>query len=135
MPQSVARNADGIVTVVGNTTWSGLNIGEYVNLHGVRNVTNGGDLGFDGVYKVHNVSTTTLLLEPVKDLAGNVVYNGSLTAVTPTGGVVNTTSCGGAVILRTTLRSHDFLLANTYTQQITKIYGQGTSRVAFIITS
>ena len=127
VPQSVARDANGIVTVVGNTTWSGLNIGEYVNLHGVRNVTNGGDLGFDGVYEVHNVSNATLLLEPVKDLAGKVVYNGSLTAVTPTGGVVNTTSCGGAVILRTTLRSHDFLLA-TYTQQITKIYGQGTSR-------
>ena len=127
VPQSVARDAAGIVTVVGTATWTGLNIGEYINLHGIRNTTNGGDLGFDGVYKVHNIATTTLLLEPVKDIIGNSVLNGSGVAATPTGGVVNTTNCGGAVILRTTLRSHDFLLA-TYTQQITKIYGQGTSR-------
>ena len=127
VPQSIARNADGIVTVIGNGTWSGLNIGEYVNLHGIRNVTNGGDLGFDGVYKVHNVSTATLLLEPVEDISGAYVVNGNGIAVTPTGGVVTTTNCGGAVILRTTLRSHDIVLA-TYSQSLTKIMGQGSYR-------
>lgn len=127
VPQSIARNADGLVTVVGNGTWAGLNIGEYVNLHGIRNVTNGGDLGFDGVYKVHNVATTTLLLEPVKNIVALSVTNGIGENVTPTGGVVTTTSCGGAVILRTTLRSHDIILG-TYTQTLTKILGQGSAR-------
>lgn len=127
VPQSVARDASGLVTVVGSGTWSGLNIGEYVNLYGIRNVTNGGDLGFDGVYKVHNTSTTTLLLEQVKDIAGNYVYNGTGANVTPSGGVVTTTNCGGAVILRTTLRSHDIVLG-IYGQSLTKILGQGSSR-------
>lgn len=127
IPQSIARDATGLVTVVGNASWTGLNIGEYINLYGVKNIVSGADLGFDGVYKIDTISTTTLKLQPVKDLDGNLVLNGSGTAVTPVGGVVNTTNCGGIVILRTTLRSHDIVLAN-YTQTMTRILGQGSSR-------
>ena len=125
--QSVARNADGLVTLVGSATWSGFGgVGEYVNVYGVRG-SGGLDLGVDGVYKVHNASTSTLILEPVKDLAGNLVYNGNAQPVTPVGAVINTTNAGGCVILRTTLRSHDMILA-TYSQSQIKIAGQGTYR-------
>lgn len=128
IPQSVARDANGLVTIVGNGTWAGLGgVGEYVNLYGCRSSVDGSDLGVDGVYKVHNFSTTTLILEPVKDLAGNIIVNGLGNAVTPTGGVITTTNCGGAVILRTTLRSHDIVLA-TYSQAQMKIMGQGSYR-------
>lgn len=128
VPQSVARDANGLVTIVGNGTWAGLGgVGEYVNLYGCRSSVDGSDLGVDGVYRVHNFATTTLILEPVKDLAGNIIVNGLGNAVTPTGGVITTTNCGGAVILRTTLRSHDIVLA-TYSQSQIKIMGQGSYR-------
>lgn len=127
VPQSIARDANGLVTIVGNGTWTGLGgVGEYVNLYGIRDSATGADLGFDGVYKVHNFATTTLILEPVTDLMGSIVLNGSGIRVTPTGGVT-ANNCGGAVILRTTLRNHDIVLA-TYTQNITKIMGQGSFR-------
>ena len=126
--QSVARDASGLVTLVGSATWAGFGgVGEYVNIYGVRDNTTGADLGVDGVYKVHNAATTTLILEPVKDLSGAYVLNGSGQAVTPTGAVINTTNAGGCVILRTTLRSHDIVLA-TYTQSQIKIMGQGSYR-------
>ena len=128
VPQSVARDANGLVTIVGNGTWAGLGgVGEYVNLYGCRSSVDGSDLGVDGVYRVHNFATTTLILEPVKDLAGNIIVNGLGNAVTPAGGVITTTNCGGAVILRTTLRSHDIVLA-TYSQSQIKIIGQGSGR-------
>lgn len=127
--QSVARDSIGLVTLVGSGTWAGFGgVGEYVNIYGLRADLTGVDLGFDGVYKVHNASGTTLTLEPVKDLYGNLVLKGLGQPVTPTGGVVTTTNCGGVVILRTTLRIHDFLLA-TYSQSVTKIWGQGSNRV------
>ena len=125
--QSVARNADGLVTVVGNGTWAGLGgVGEYINLYGVRDNTTGVDLGFDGVYKVHNFATTTLILEPV------LALNGYGVAVTPTGGVVPTTNAGGIVLLRTTFRSFDILLS-TYNQTLTKLIGQGSARTDLAI--
>ena len=126
--QSVAVDANGFVTLVGNGTWAGLGgIGEYVNLLGVRNSTNGADLGVDGVYRVSNFSTTTLVLEPVKDLNGIIAINGLGQDLSPTVGVIPTTNAGGAVLLRTTLRSHDFVAAS-YSQSVMNISGQGTQR-------
>lgn len=126
--QSVAVEANGFVTLVGNGTWAGLGgIGEYVNLLGVRNSTNGADLGVDGVYRISNFSTTTLVLEPVKDLNGIRVINGLGQDLSPTVGVIPTTNAGGAVLLRTTLRSHDFVAAS-YSQSVMSISGQGTYR-------
>ena len=126
--QSVAVDANGFVTLVGNGTWAGLGgVGEYVNLLGVRNSTNGADLGVDGVYRVSNFATTTLVLEPVKDLNGIRAINGLGQDLSPTVGVITTTNAGGAVLLRTTLRSHDFVAAS-YSQSVVNISGQGTQR-------
>ena len=126
--QSVAVDANGFVTLIGNGTWAGLGgVGEYVNLLGVRNSTNGADLGVDGVYRVSNFSTTTLVLEPVKYLNGTRAINGLGQDLSPTVGVITTTNAGGAVLLRTTLRSHDFVAAS-YSQSVMNISGQGTYR-------
>lgn len=126
--QSVAVDANGFVTLIGNGTWAGLGgVGEYVNLLGVRNSTNGADLGVDGVYRVSNFATTTLVLEPVTDLNGIRAINGLGQNLSPTVGVIPTTNAGGAVLLRTTLRNHD-LVAASYSQSVTNISGHGTQR-------
>lgn len=78
------------LTLVGNANWSGLLIGDYVNVSGCRNNTNGATMGVDGVYKVANIATTTLTLIPI----------GSTTLPSPFG----STACGGAVIKRTDAR-------------------------------
>lgn len=127
--QSVAVDANGFVTLIGNGTWAGLGgVGEYVNLLGVRNSTNGADLGVDGVYRVSNFATTTLVLEPVKYLNGIRAINGLGQNLSPTVGVITTTNAGGAVLLRTTLRNHDFVAAS-YSQSVMNISGQGTQRI------
>ena len=127
--QSVAVDINGFVTLIGTGTWAGLGgVGEYVNLLGVRNSTNGADLGVDGVYRVSNFATTTLVLEPVKNLNGIRAINGLGQNLSPTVGVITTTNAGGAVLLRTTLRSHDFVAAS-YSQSVMNISGQGTTRV------
>lgn len=126
--QSVAVDANGFVTLIGTGTWAGLGgVGEYVNLLGVRNSTNGADLGVDGVYRVSNFATTTLVLEPVKSLNGIRAINGLGQNLSPTVGVITTTNAGGAVLLRTTLRNHDFVAAS-YSQSVMNISGQGTQR-------
>lgn len=126
--QSVAVDDNGFVTLIGTGTWAGLGgVGEYVNLLGVRNSTNGADLGVDGVYRVSNFATTTLVLEPVKDLNGIRAINGLGQNLSPTVGVIPTTNAGGAVLLRTTLRNHDFVTAS-YSQSVMSISGQGTQR-------
>jgi len=119
--QSVARDADGLVTVVGNTTWSGLVVGGLINLYGVRDAATGADLGFDGAYRVLSLSTTTLILGLVTDYQGVVR--------SPTGGVVTTTNCGGAVIDRVEYRTHD-LGVETYTDNVMTIRGQGKTSLA-----
>ena len=126
--QSVAVDANGFVTLIGTGNWAGLGgVGEYVNLLGVRNSTNGANLGVDGVYRVSNFATTTLVLEPVKDLNGIRAINVLGQNLSPTVGVIPTTNAGGAVLLRTTLRNHD-LVAASYSQSVTNISGQGTQR-------
>lgn len=88
-PRSVARTSN-VVALVGATPWSGAVIGDLVNLHGCRENSTGADLGLDGPYRVRDMQTSTLYLEPV----------GSA----PTGNDVSSTNCGGAVIKRTDLR-------------------------------
>jgi len=87
--QSVAR-ASNVLTVIGSATWAGLLIGDYVNLVGVRLDSDGSPLGVDGAYRVRDLATTTLSLEPIGDA--------------PTGGTIVTTNCGGGVIKRTDMR-------------------------------
>lgn len=90
---TLATAADGTqaLTLTGNTNWSGLSIGDYVNVHGLRSVpATGADLGCDGAWQVRNVATTTLELGPI----GNTVVPANFGA----------TACGGTVIKRTDLR-------------------------------
>lgn len=85
-----ATLASGLLTLVGSATWAGASIGDYVNLVSVRNIVNGNALGIDGSWKIRNIATTTMILEPV----------GS--TVAPADFVL--TNAGGAVIKRTDVR-------------------------------
>lgn len=85
-----ATLAAGVLTLVGNTTWTAALIGDYVNLVGVRNAVDGASLGLDGAWKVRNVATTNLELEP-------------LTGTVPPADF-GLTNCGGGIIKRTDLR-------------------------------
>jgi len=88
--QSITRTSDELA-ITGNTSWTGLSIGDYVNLYGCRDNSTGATLGIDGTYKVANAVTTVLTLVPV----------GS----TPTGQAnITSTNCGGAIIKRTCMR-------------------------------
>ena len=87
--QSVTRTSN-VLTVVGSASWSGLLIGDYVNIVGVRNSTDGAAVGVDGSYRIRDVATTNLVLEPIDGA--------------PTGADIVTTNCGGGVIRRTDLR-------------------------------
>ena len=87
--QSVVRTSN-VLTVVGSSSWSGFLIGDLINLVGVRNTINGDSIGIDGAYRVRDIQTTNLFLEPV----GN----------TPTGTDIALTNCGGGVIKRTDFR-------------------------------
>jgi hypothetical protein len=121
--QTIARDAAGVVTAVAGGSWltgaGVLNVGDYVQAYGLRDNATGADLGFDGAYEVSAVATTTLTLVPIVDLYG--------VSQSPTGGVVTTTNCGGAIIHRTTFRAHDITLAS-YGQTVVSIDGAGTSR-------
>ena len=105
--QSISRTSN-VVTLVGNVTWTGIVIGDYVNLVGIRNTTNGATVGLDGPYRVYNIATTSLVLEPI----------GS----TSTGADVGSTNCGGGVIKRTDLRI-DFIRISPFTRNIVETYG------------
>jgi len=87
--QSVSRTSN-IVTIVGSASWSGAVIGDYVNIHGMRDNSTGADLGLDGPYRILDIQTTNLTLEPI--------------AYAPTGSDIVSTNCGGAVLKRTDLR-------------------------------
>ena len=87
--QSISRTAN-VVTLIGSATWTGALIGDYVNLIGIRDNSTGASLGLDGPYRVANIATTTLTLEPIGGA--------------PTGADVASTNCGGGVIKRTDLR-------------------------------
>lgn len=81
-----------ILTLVGNTNWSGFVIGDRVNCIGIRDAVSGASLNLDGVYRVRNFATTTVDLEPI----GTTTLPADFVAV----------NCGGAIIKRTSLRLH-----------------------------
>lgn len=87
--QSITQTSN-IITLVGSAAWSGLLIGDYVNLVGIRDISTGATLGVDGAYRVRDIQTTNLFLEPIGTTAG--------------GSDIVTTNCGGAVIKRTDMR-------------------------------
>lgn len=87
--QSISRTAN-VVTAVGSAAWTGVLIGDYVNLVGVRDTSTGATLGLDGAYRIRDIVTTNLVLEPI--------------GATPTGTDIVSTNCGGGVLRRTDLR-------------------------------
>jgi hypothetical protein len=85
-----ATLAGGTLTLVGTAAWSGLVIGDYVNVHGCRIDLTGADRGIDGAWKVDDIQTTSLVLVKPKGLTAPADFAAS--------------DCGGAVIKRTSLR-------------------------------
>lgn len=126
--QSVSIDTDGILSAVGNATWTGTTVGEYVQLHGIRNATTGADMGLDGAYVLIDLTTTTIKLKAVTGLDGVIVKDGNGMDVTPVLNVLASTNCGGAVIMRTTARMHDMVIQQ-FNYQAVKIDGQGTNRL------
>lgn len=118
--QSAVLDANGWITLVGNTTWSGLAIGDYVELHGVRESTAGTDLGVDGAWEVAYLSATTLQVKPITNING--------ARVSPALGALSLTNCGGTAILRTTIRVHDIVIEE-WAESRVSLDGQGTSRI------
>ena len=119
--QSAARNADGIVTLIGSASWAGLSVGGLANVFGVRSAVDGSDLGLDGPYRIVTLSTTTIELAPVYDYAGVLR--------SPSGGVIPTTNCGGVVIDRVELRSQDIGF-EAFNDNTVMVMGQGMSDYA-----
>lgn len=81
--QSISRNSN-VLTLIGNTTWSGYLPGETVQLHGCDATSMG---LYDGAYKVLRINTTSLELESV-------------------GANFASINCGGAIMRRTDFRIH-----------------------------
>lgn len=99
------------LTLISSGNWA-LVPGDYVNVYGVRDNTTGADLGVDGVYKVVNNFTTTLVLQP---MAGTVLP-------APFG----STACGGAVIKRTDTRI-SYARINQYLRERVEILNKSDS--------
>ncbi len=85
-----AAAAGGLLTLIGSASWTTVLVGDYVNVYGCRNAVDGGDMGLDGAYRVREITTTTLVLEPI--------------GTTPTPANLATTTCGGGGIKRTDTR-------------------------------
>lgn len=108
------------LNLTGAVTWAGLvNLGDYINIHGVRNTTTGADLGLDGAWEVAHINTTALFLKPIFDIAGN--------RVSPALGTLASVACGGSAIIRQTLRSHNLSVSSWKDMKI-GIDGAGTAR-------
>lgn len=106
--QSAATDATGRLTVMGSAAWSGPVIGDTVSLYGLRSAADGSSLGLDGAWRVRDIATTSLVLEPI----------GSTAAVANLASV----NCGGAVVKRTDLRLH-FVRAEEVTRLVTETMG------------
>ena len=116
----VSRVAEGSnwLDVIGGATWSGLSLGDYVDLYGVRELTAGTDVGVDGAWEVAHLGSTTMVLKPVFDIAGN--------RISPALGTLASVNCGGTVLIRPTLRAHN-LNVSSWTETQVQIDGQGTT--------
>ncbi len=80
------------LTITGSGSWSGLSIGDMVEVVGLRVDGTGVPVGVDGAWKTANVATTALtLVLPFKDQRAVIADFGSV-------------NCGGAVIKRTCTR-------------------------------
>ena len=118
--QSISAGGENWLQVTGNASWAGVNLGDYIDLHGVRVDLTGADLGLDGAWEVANLSTTVMVLRPIFNILGN--------RVSPALGTLGATNAGGSVILRPTVRSHD-LSVRSWQETNMGIDGQGSTRI------
>jgi hypothetical protein len=89
--QSIERvTTPAVLQMTLNATGSGLAIGDYVNLVGIRDNVTGASLGLDGTYRCTDTFGTTYRFAPI----GSTTLPGTLAV----------TNCGGAIIKRTDLR-------------------------------
>jgi len=118
--QSVSYDAvNNLLLVVGNATWAGFTVCDYVNIHGVRSDVDGSDLGVDGAWEVWHLSTTSMWLKPITDVTGS--------RISPSISSLPSTNSGGSVILRTSIRIYDFYYEEL--QKSLTVDGQGTARI------
>lgn len=110
----------GWLTLTGNTTWTGTQAGDYLNLYGARAETTGADIGLDGAWQVVAINTVSLVLKPLFDIFGQ--------RISPNITTLASTNCGGALILRTTIRAHDMMF-EAWTEIKVMIDGAGTTRL------
>ena len=108
----------GIVYATANANWSGLVIGDYVNLYGVRDTSTGASLGVDGIYKVRDVSTTNISFIPVQGTNPPTTAN---------------TNCGGGVIKRVDFRL-SFAKVYNYARQRVEALAQPTQAAALPVS-
>jgi hypothetical protein len=89
-----ATRAGNVLTLTGSASWSGLTHGDYVNVVGCRRTTApvGASVGVDGAYRVREINGATLILEQIN------------ADVSPSGGDIAATACGGSVIKRSDVR-------------------------------
>lgn len=99
-----ATLASGVLTLTGSAAWSGVAIGDLVNVVGCRNNVDGATMGVDGAWRVRNIVTTSLELEAV----------GSTVAPADFGA----TNCSGGVIRRTDLRISFVRLASFVRERV-----------------
>jgi len=104
---SVSRTSN-IVTLISASNWTGCVIGDYINLIGINNVTTGASIGVDGSYRVVNLATTTLTLQPI--------------GAAPTGSDIGSTNCGGTFIKRTDLRLN-MVRVQSFSRTVVESYG------------
>lgn len=112
--QSAAVDATTL-TLVGSAAWATVVIGDYVNVYGCRDSTTGVSMGVDGTYRVRNISTTTLVLEPI----GSTVLPAAF----------GTTNCGGGVIKRTDIRI-SFIRIFDYARQRVELLARPASDIS-----
>ena len=82
--------ANSLVSIVYSAAFTGAAIGDYVNLYGFRDSA-GNDLLVDGVYRIQNITSATVVFEPIAGTTPPVTI-GSISTI------------GGATIKRTDLR-------------------------------
>jgi len=85
------------IVLAGSATWTGVAIGDYVNIVGCRDTVTGASIGIDGAWKVANLATSNLTLVGISSSDATISYSPSIADFV-------SINCGGAVIRRTDLR-------------------------------
>ena len=111
-------NTTNILVVTGSVNWGINGIGALVWLRGVTK-SDGTSLGLDGMWRVHNVSTTSAVLTPIFDAFG--------VRVSPNPASI-TTAAGGLMGHVPEFRLHD-LSIEAWTEQRVMVDGAGTNRL------